>query len=561
LLFLHDPLMATRKTLKDVLDRLASPKVKERTEGLAALKDVLERDSALNQLDDGQGKTWLAIFQHVFGIVLNEKGACVKKTTKNLSSGNAAQTRLRAAAETVRWLVERCLQRLGRKAIISILVHLLQTIRHEGQLYEPVALHYIKAMRSIVSYTPHLEHIDPGTWTRIVEMCWNIVLGDPLRKRLDAQEEDYTDDIEMVDGEEVKGSDEEDAVPSPKKKRRKRDTEDEADEPTSPRKARKRDASATPGPSNRVTPFYMSTQPVTHEQVECTALLAILLRNPCAPVLTADAEGKEALATQLLERHLRFIQRFPADTSLHQNFLICLSATLSHLALNKRDAVTSFARLAWDGLLGMWSNKNKSLKEHLVVVLRALLPYYTSSNLSDPNEVPFDYTGGLASLWSILGAEVDHRRGFEGLSLDCLRLQLHRSEEESDGAFMARTYRHGSNFDSMQAFAWSILELQADCASKVSTDNFHFALIRAHLCRSCLSLPKTSTMSAKPRRSARASVQSSKIRLPRSSTRSSSRPTQPRARFTCRPYSSSSIAIGLSFTRNCARVSCSHSCS
>ncbi|KAI0031450.1 hypothetical protein K488DRAFT_86827 [Vararia minispora EC-137] len=461
--------MSTKRTLKDILAKLSSKKVKERTEGLTALKAALERDQAINDVDSSGNKTWLVLFQHLFNVVLTEKSTCVKKTTKNLLSGSAAQARVKTAAETVRWLVERCMQKLGRKALSAVVVHLLRTLAHDGELYDPIALHYIKSIRVIVSYTPHLEHLDPDLWTRIVEMAWNIVLGDPLRRLLNVEEEEeLTEDIAMVSAEDEDEDEDEGSVRSPKK-RRKREYEDE-DAPAS-RKKRSRSASITPGPSNRATPFSTPIQSVTPEQVECTALLAVLLRHPSAPILSSDEA--DTLTAHLLDRHLRFIQRYSSDTSLHLDFLLGLSATLSHLALNKREAITHFSRSAWDGLLSMWGYKNKSLKEHLVVILRVLFPFYASRNPSRPHEVPFDYTGGLATLWGILEDEVDHRRGFEGLSLDCLRLQLHSSSDVPgdgwNGTFVARTFRHGMNFDVIQAFAWSILELQADCAFKLFT--------------------------------------------------------------------------------------------
>jgi ataxia telangiectasia mutated family protein len=55
----------------------------------------------------------------------------------------------------------------------------------------------------------------------------------------------------------------------------------------------------------------------------------------------------------------------------------------------------------------------------------------------------------------------------DGLSLECLRLELAEPDAGNGGAFVARTFRAGSNFDAVQALSWAILELQSDCAEKV----------------------------------------------------------------------------------------------
>ncbi|THH15268.1 hypothetical protein EW146_g5182 [Bondarzewia mesenterica] len=444
-------------SLKVVCDQLSSDKIKERQEGISSIRIIFSRDSLINNLDEkGTGKPWLAVYQALFETAIKEKGLCTKRTTKFTSTA-AAERRLSEAASAIRWLTERCVRKLRGKVIKVLIIHFLQMCVHEGQLYAPVALDYAKAIRCIVSYAPHLEHLDEEMWVKIVEMGFNVVLDDSLRKRLGDEEIEVEisvgmaaigDDLDYYQGDE--DEDEEGNVPST------------SASPT--KKRRRREASATPGPSTSRASFSTeASRPVSLEQIEFTSLLAVLFLSPSAPLLSPNYPH---LATGILNRLLRFIRLYPMDTSLHQDFLAGLSATLSHLALNKRDAVSQFARGAWDGLIGMWGTKNKSMKEALVVVLRILFPYYTASN-SNPGS---PYTDGVVKLWHLLDGEADSRWGIDGLSIDCLRMQLilpHAAEEGEPSPFVARTFRFGWNFDSLQALAWAILELQADCAEKL----------------------------------------------------------------------------------------------
>ncbi|KAA1469011.1 hypothetical protein DENSPDRAFT_795376 [Dentipellis sp. KUC8613] len=452
--------------LKAVIHQLHSEKVKERQEGVNSIRDAFARDSVVNALDEaGDGRAWLAVFQALFTAVVNEKAACTKKTTKSTGPTAAALKRLSEAASALRWLTERSLHRLSRRVIKPLLRHILQVMVNQGQLYAPVALDYTKTLRCVLGYVPHLEHLDDDTWVKTTEMAFNVILGDSLRTSIEDDQVSDEESSQSVDADSSVGEDEDnDVLPS-------------TSATTQSRKRRFREASGTPGPSGRHgTPVLPRARPVTLEQIEFTSMLVILLSSPSAPLLSP---AYPKLASGVLNHLLRFIRLYPVDTSLHQDFLLALSATLSHLSLNKRDDVTQFARGAWDGLLGMWGTKNKSMKEGLVVVLRMLFPFYTSTDpRTEGPDSEYNYSDGVAKLWHLLDGEADSRWGIDGLSLDSLRFQLASDlapQGSELGAFVARTFRYGWNFDSGQALAWAILQLQADCAAKlfVSSESIH----------------------------------------------------------------------------------------
>jgi ataxia telangiectasia mutated family protein len=244
---------------------------------------------------------------------------------------------------------------------------------------------------------------------------------------------------------------------------------------------RRRGASTTPGafssksqgkaksPSESLQKS--SPHPPSLEQIECTSLLAILLRFSSAPLLSSTSPY---LASSILRRLHRFIEIYPTDTSMHHDYILSVSATLSHLSLNKKQDVTKFARGTWDGLVGLWGTKNKRMKEGLVGVLRVLFPFYTTTDdLSSWNGSPskFDCSSGINKLWRLLDGEAESRWGVDALSLDSLRLEVASTAWEhgdnDKGAFAKHTFSAGWHFDVGQALAWAILELQADCAEKV----------------------------------------------------------------------------------------------
>jgi ataxia telangiectasia mutated family protein len=459
-LLLHSHIMST---LAAVLSQIKSEKIKERQEGLTSLRHLFQRDSAVLNLDEtGDGRAWLAVFQALFTAVANEKAAYTKKEASKKTAGTSAAVlrRLSEAASVVRWLTERSVQRMNSKVCRALLSHLLQSIVFQGQLFAPLALDYVKTLRCLIAFTPHLDHLEEAVWIDMVELSFNVILGDSIRTPLkdETYENDGINSTSDLDDDDL--YDNENNAPSTS---------------AQPRKRRRTEYSPIPR-STPVPAPAQPTHPVTLEQIEFTSFLASLLQSGSAPFLSSE---HLYLPGAILSRLRKFVHIHSSDTSLHQDYFIALSATLSRLALNKRELVRKFAWDTWESLVGMWKTRVRSVKEGLVTILRILFPFVSVSHsdldsASSPRPASHMHGDGLGKLWHLLDAEAESRWGVDTLSLDALRLQLQseNEEEEEYGSFhrpfVARTFRSCGHFDAGQALAWAVLELQADCAEKVS---------------------------------------------------------------------------------------------
>ncbi|KAG6895617.1 hypothetical protein C0992_000343, partial [Termitomyces sp. T32_za158] len=324
------------------------------------------------------------------------------------------------------------------------------TIVYRQEFLAPVALHYLKALRCLVGHTPHLEHLDDVDWVRIVEIGFNCLLGDPIGRKF--QDEDLPQD---VDDSKLFEEDE---------------NQDEDDLPATPRTG-KRTRVGTPNQSHssinskRSRSLLMQVS-VTHEQVESMSLIAVLLGSSSSPILSTEYDY---LPSAIMNRLGRFLERYSCDTSLLHDYVVALASTLSQLTLNNTLEVTKFGLGSWDALLKLWGTRNKRIKEGLVSIFRMLFPFVTSeSETFRLTAMPFNLADGLRTLCSVLDGEADNRRGVDGLSLECLRLETaDDSRPQLNSAFIAKSFRYGWNFDGNQALAWAVLELQADCIAKV----------------------------------------------------------------------------------------------
>ena len=450
-------------TLRSVTRNLKSTKAKERQEGLASIQEVFSQDRVVDNLSDTDGpKAWLSVFRALYRCVAEEKEAAVKKSTSKSSNVSATAFRkLEHTAGVVRWLTERTVHLLNKEVTKELFMHLTQTMVYRGALFTPVALDYIHAMTCLAGYKPHLEHLADETWMKIVEMGFNVILDDPIQDRF-AEEEATANDIDsdMYLDETIDVPDDDDLP---------------ATVATSSKKRPRREHSVPPSTS---LPKFKSKHKVlapSREQLVFAPLLSTLIGSPAAPILSPEFPN---LSSGILLRLERFLKRFPTDSSLLHSFLAILLSTLKHLSLNRRNEVQNYARSSWDGLLGLWGQKDKTMKESLTAVLRVLFPFLIAP--SNMERAPsFDCADALGRLWQLLDGEADSKWGADRLTLDALRFELldptgSGSHDSASGAFVAQTFRAGWDFNAGQALSWAILELKADCAGNVW---FYFSFV------------------------------------------------------------------------------------
>lgn len=423
--------------LKEVLEGLCSTKIKDRQESFSTLRRVFADDSLvatfhITSNGNIDTRAWLVVFQAIFAAVKREKELYKKK--EHTSTVATITRRLEEAAACFRWLVERSVTVLNKRTTFAVLDHISNYIKDDAALFTPLSADYVKALRCLLEYRPHLDHVEAGKWSKWIALAFNVVLGESLKRDLTyvLQDEDE-DQVTSVDD-----TDDEDALPTPSKKRKRA----QSTAPSRHDSAMKK----TPKTSSR-------GRQVSTEQIEFMGILPILLGSDAIAPFSPDSPEPGAI----LQRLLRFLKLYPTDGSLHSDFLIVLSITLDRLALNRKKQVVEFSRDAWPSLVGLWGAKSKALKEGLASVLTTLLPFYTANDASV-------WGVGLKKLWNALDGDGQNRWGVDSLALENLRLEISGDTEP----FAMQTFKAGFGFGSGQALSWVILQLQSDVLEKVS---------------------------------------------------------------------------------------------
>ncbi|MCJ1401031.1 Serine/threonine-protein kinase tel1 [Xylographa trunciseda] len=156
-------------TLNTALERIKSTRVKERTDGLADLKHILEqnrRNPKLHELNDDGFHT---LFEALFRVTQSEKLSNAKSSgrTKAQSDG-----RLSTCASLLRLAVKIGVCTIRKKTVRALIDHITQTLpSSDDQYLEPLLNDYVKALRTVLEHQPHLEHLSKKEWHGLVDFC------------------------------------------------------------------------------------------------------------------------------------------------------------------------------------------------------------------------------------------------------------------------------------------------------------------------------------------------------------------------------------------------------
>lgn len=121
-----------------------------------------------NNLTD---KEYHKIFETLFRFISTEKSS-YKRTSKTPVSKSTSGTRLTSCVSALRATVELGVHKIRSKTVAALLDHVTDAIQTLGDaLWELLSGDYIKILKTILQYPPHLEHLSKGDWHHVVDFC------------------------------------------------------------------------------------------------------------------------------------------------------------------------------------------------------------------------------------------------------------------------------------------------------------------------------------------------------------------------------------------------------
>ncbi|KAK9463500.1 uncharacterized protein V1516DRAFT_667928 [Lipomyces oligophaga] len=147
--------------LFSVYTNIISEKVRDRVDGIQALRSLLS-SPRVERLDD---KSFHKLFEGIFQNVMIEKRLYIKSPGRNLQIAE----RLSSAAQVLRLAVEKGGTVLRYKTINALIQHIVSLAYINGELFEPIGTIYMRTIRYICSYAPHIEHFSNEEWSNLAE--------------------------------------------------------------------------------------------------------------------------------------------------------------------------------------------------------------------------------------------------------------------------------------------------------------------------------------------------------------------------------------------------------
>lgn len=115
-------------------------------------------------------KVYHGIFETLFRFIAIEKST-FSKANRAVSKTQAA-SRLAKCAGVIRTAAEVSLHRIRTKTVIALVNHVIDSLTVPGEgLWESLSADYIKTLRVILQYPPHVEHLSKDVWCNLLEFC------------------------------------------------------------------------------------------------------------------------------------------------------------------------------------------------------------------------------------------------------------------------------------------------------------------------------------------------------------------------------------------------------
>ncbi|KAK6906072.1 hypothetical protein I203_100054 [Kwoniella mangroviensis CBS 8507] len=418
--------MNTVQGLQTALRLSTSEKIKDRTQGIELVREIFSNRENLNAFGETArkegGAAWIAFYQCLFQTVVMEKKLVVKP-----GAASTADKRLADAISLIRWMAERTVHMISKKPFLVLFNHMTRLLVFSNQIFPPAALDYTKALRTLLSYPPHLESLDQTSWKILMNICWSAVLGDEV----------VIDDTAWEDGESVEDEEEVNGG---------MDIDGYSTQVGSSRR------------SGRSTISQINTELLT--------LVPILLSSSTAP-LVPPLPSKDNLSasierpgyTLLLKIH-RFLNQYFTETSAHLSVFRSLNILLTELELNCRDDTLSAGLKLLPQLVSLWGTRNKALREQVLIAIRILLPFVTHKTLVESKHAT-GVRDTLEKLMDGLSRETINKWGIDALDIGVLRL---KSSGSKRGPFELRCIGAGFDFNHEHAMTWAVLELYTDAS-------------------------------------------------------------------------------------------------
>ncbi|KAJ5489042.1 Serine/threonine-protein kinase tel1 [Penicillium diatomitis] len=399
------------------LTRLSSDKQKDRVDGLADLKHILQQNKECPELLGFSDKACHRIFEALFQFVATERTSYIraKRSIGKSSSG----TRLSTCASVLRTAVDIFVRNIRAKTVRAIVDHITDSIAvpREG-LWEPLSVDYTKSLKCLLQYPPHTEHLDEGDWEKLMDFCLSVI---------DASERDDSQ-LSIRTGQQSTADDQLDA----------------SDTPSTPQ-------ISAPISGNRDS--FVGDKTAVEETLSC---IKILTNSPVAPI--------QSTAESILQSLEGFVSSSPRmAANAHQLAFSSINTAISRVMFDQSELVRSNLCKLVPTVRKLWNTKLQALKEELLVNVMLYLATFSTVTDAAPLETHIRL---IQALSDCIHAEYLRRHEREILQLDDVIFHMGRDASVN--------LIHGPRLGSSRSvYGWTLLWILAELLKLLESVTAH----------------------------------------------------------------------------------------
>ena len=144
---------------------------------LTDIKHIFRSNEYSLRIENLSDKTWHSLFEALFECAQTERTSYLRHSK---GSQRSVENRLESCASTLRAVVEVGVTKLRNKTVRALLDHILQTLPTSDGYCGPLSVDYLKVLRIVFQYQPHVEHLreykknadsEYQEWSEMVEFC------------------------------------------------------------------------------------------------------------------------------------------------------------------------------------------------------------------------------------------------------------------------------------------------------------------------------------------------------------------------------------------------------
>lgn len=136
------------------------------------MKTILEYNQSNGKLQTLDKDALQHFFEQLFAAATTEKKTYVKTWKSSSKGADAAASRLAKCAQVLLLATKIVVQQMRLKLVRTLLEHIMQTLpMGGGDFCEPLSLDYMRSMRTVLEYQPHVEHLSRSIWESAAEFC------------------------------------------------------------------------------------------------------------------------------------------------------------------------------------------------------------------------------------------------------------------------------------------------------------------------------------------------------------------------------------------------------